>query len=264
MTSSLVLFPSSPRNHSVYLHSWENTTNMDYSLALLFSFLQLLSVSMAAPAPVLEDVVKMKSKVKWMAEQLVVKLNKDFQVTYLWRSSWWHKISHSLQKLCLTNWFMCLLSCRFLLVCQPTHPLILWKDLPPWWWSWRVTTAWYPTAWTGSPRSSLKSPRWRHTSITGPSGTAGSSGWSLRCRGRCRSCRAGKSSFTPWASRLLSEWRRSSICCWKIWTTLRLAERRTFGSILLTRWPGFWICQVCISKVCLCHRNLFLNTHLFI
>lgn len=56
---------------------------MDYTLALLFSLLQLLRVSTAAPAPASADVVKMKTKVKWMAEQLVVKLNKDFQVTYL-------------------------------------------------------------------------------------------------------------------------------------------------------------------------------------
>ncbi|XP_035521374.1 leptin-like [Morone saxatilis] len=51
---------------------------MDYTLAILFSMLQLLSVSMAAPLPV--EVVKMKSKVKWMAEQLVVRLNRDFEV----------------------------------------------------------------------------------------------------------------------------------------------------------------------------------------
>ncbi|XP_039989751.1 leptin-like [Xiphias gladius] len=51
---------------------------MDYTLALLFSLLQLLSVCTAAPLPV--EVVKMKSKVKWMAEQLIVRLDKDFQV----------------------------------------------------------------------------------------------------------------------------------------------------------------------------------------
>uniref|UniRef100_A0A3Q3WG24 Leptin n=1 Tax=Mola mola TaxID=94237 RepID=A0A3Q3WG24_MOLML len=51
---------------------------MDYSLALLFSLLQLLSVVTAHPVPA--EVVKMKSKVKWMAEQLVVRLNNDFQV----------------------------------------------------------------------------------------------------------------------------------------------------------------------------------------
>ncbi|XP_068579455.1 leptin a [Cebidichthys violaceus] len=51
---------------------------MDYTLALLFSLLHVLSVCSAAPLPV--EVVKMKSKVKWMAEQLVVRLNKDFQV----------------------------------------------------------------------------------------------------------------------------------------------------------------------------------------
>ncbi|XP_051236741.1 leptin isoform X2 [Dicentrarchus labrax] len=55
-----------------------NTTNMDSTLAILFSMLQLLIVSTAAPLPV--EVVKMKSKVKWMAEQLVVRLNRDFQV----------------------------------------------------------------------------------------------------------------------------------------------------------------------------------------
>uniref|UniRef100_UPI0037E7EE2A leptin-like n=1 Tax=Semicossyphus pulcher TaxID=241346 RepID=UPI0037E7EE2A len=51
---------------------------MHYTLALLFPLLQLLSVGTAAPLSV--EVVKMKSKVKWMAEQLVVRLNKDFQV----------------------------------------------------------------------------------------------------------------------------------------------------------------------------------------
>ncbi|XP_045893492.1 leptin-like [Micropterus dolomieu] len=51
---------------------------MDYTLAVLFSILQVLSVGSAAPLPV--EVVKMKSKVKWMAEQLVVRLDKDFQV----------------------------------------------------------------------------------------------------------------------------------------------------------------------------------------
>ncbi|XP_034541893.1 leptin-like isoform X2 [Notolabrus celidotus] len=51
---------------------------MHYTLALLFSLLQLLTVCTAAPLSV--EVVKMKSKVKWMAEQLVVRLNKDFQV----------------------------------------------------------------------------------------------------------------------------------------------------------------------------------------
>lgn len=48
---------------------------------LLFSLLQILSVGTAAPLPV--EVVKMKSKVKWMAEQLVVRLDKDFQVNFL-------------------------------------------------------------------------------------------------------------------------------------------------------------------------------------
>nr|BEJ26138.1 leptin a [Ammodytes japonicus] len=51
---------------------------MDCTLALLFSLLQLLSVGTAAPLP--GKVVKMKSRVKWMAEQLIVRLNKDFQV----------------------------------------------------------------------------------------------------------------------------------------------------------------------------------------
>ncbi|KAM9351970.1 leptin a [Symphorus nematophorus] len=51
---------------------------MEYTLALLFSLLQLLSVGTAAPLS--GEVVKMKSKVKWMAEQLVVRLNRDFQV----------------------------------------------------------------------------------------------------------------------------------------------------------------------------------------
>lgn len=52
---------------------------MDYSLAVALSLLQLLNVGAAAPLP--GDVVRMKAKVKWMADQLVVKLNKDFQVS---------------------------------------------------------------------------------------------------------------------------------------------------------------------------------------
>ncbi|XP_041794496.1 leptin-like [Chelmon rostratus] len=50
---------------------------MDPTLALLLSLLHLVSVGTAAPLP--GEVVKMKSKVKWMAEQLVVRLDKDFQ-----------------------------------------------------------------------------------------------------------------------------------------------------------------------------------------
>lgn len=52
---------------------------MDHSLAVALTLLQLLNLGAAAPVP--GDVAKMKSKVKWMAEQLVVKLNKDFQVS---------------------------------------------------------------------------------------------------------------------------------------------------------------------------------------
>ncbi|GAA6229011.1 leptin-like [Lates japonicus] len=51
---------------------------MDYTLALLFSLLQVFSVGTAAPLPV--EVVTMKSKVKWMAEQLIIKLDKELQV----------------------------------------------------------------------------------------------------------------------------------------------------------------------------------------
>lgn len=52
---------------------------MDYSLTLALTLLQLVDVGSAAPVP--GEVTRMKSKVKWMAEQLVVKLNKDFQVS---------------------------------------------------------------------------------------------------------------------------------------------------------------------------------------
>ncbi|KAM7396612.1 hypothetical protein PAMP_019645 [Pampus punctatissimus] len=52
---------------------------MDYSiLFFLLSLLQVLSVGTTAPLPV--EVVNLKSKVKWMAEQLVVRLEKDIQV----------------------------------------------------------------------------------------------------------------------------------------------------------------------------------------
>ncbi|XP_028287296.1 leptin-like [Parambassis ranga] len=50
---------------------------MDYSLVFCFSLLHILSVGSAAPLQ--SEVIKMKSKVKWMAEQLVVRLNRDFQ-----------------------------------------------------------------------------------------------------------------------------------------------------------------------------------------
>lgn len=63
--------------------SWRKRTNMDFTLALLLSLLQL-SVCMAAPGAVeAVNVGKMKTKVKWMAEQLVVRLDTDFQVTHL-------------------------------------------------------------------------------------------------------------------------------------------------------------------------------------
>lgn len=54
---------------------------MDYTLAFALSLLQL---SMCTPAPVTPEVVnvgKMKTKVKWMAEQLLARLDRDFQVT---------------------------------------------------------------------------------------------------------------------------------------------------------------------------------------
>ncbi len=54
---------------------------MDYTLAVLLSLLQIFNVCTAAPLPA--EVVKMKSKVKWMAEQLVVRLDKDFQVIFM-------------------------------------------------------------------------------------------------------------------------------------------------------------------------------------
>lgn len=54
---------------------------MDYTLALLFSLLQVFSVGTAAPLPV--EVVTMKSKVKWMAEQLIIKLDKELQVIFV-------------------------------------------------------------------------------------------------------------------------------------------------------------------------------------
>ncbi|CAN9499237.1 unnamed protein product [Ophioblennius macclurei] len=50
---------------------------MDSSLVLLLSLLHILSTGTAAPLPT--EVVTMTSKVKWMAEQLVVRLNKDFK-----------------------------------------------------------------------------------------------------------------------------------------------------------------------------------------
>lgn len=50
---------------------------MDYTLALLFFLLQALSLCTAAPVPA--EVLKMK--VKAMAEQLILRLDKDFQVT---------------------------------------------------------------------------------------------------------------------------------------------------------------------------------------
>lgn len=65
---------------------------MDYTLAFALSLLQLI---VCTPVPVTQEVVnvvKMKTKVKWMAEQLVVRLDRDFQVTrhvfYELHSSW--------------------------------------------------------------------------------------------------------------------------------------------------------------------------------
>ncbi|XP_035763091.1 leptin-like [Neolamprologus brichardi] len=51
---------------------------MDYGLVLLFSLFQALSMGTAAPLPV--EVVTMKSKVKWMAEQLLVRLDNDTEL----------------------------------------------------------------------------------------------------------------------------------------------------------------------------------------
>ncbi|XP_068595557.1 leptin-like [Brachionichthys hirsutus] len=51
---------------------------MDYILAILFSVMHMVSVGTAAPVTM--DVVLMKSKVKWMAEQLVVKLDKNVEI----------------------------------------------------------------------------------------------------------------------------------------------------------------------------------------
>lgn len=50
---------------------------MDYTPVFLFSLLQVLSLSTAAPVPT--EAMKMKSKVRGMADQLVFKLNRDFQ-----------------------------------------------------------------------------------------------------------------------------------------------------------------------------------------
>lgn len=58
---------------------------MDHTLHYTLAFaLSLLQLSMCTPVPVTPEVVnvvKMKTKVKWMAEQLVARLDRDFQVT---------------------------------------------------------------------------------------------------------------------------------------------------------------------------------------
>ncbi|XP_068169753.1 leptin-like [Antennarius striatus] len=51
---------------------------MDYILAILFSLLHILSVGTAVPVTM--DTVLMKLKVKWMAGQLVVKLEKNVEI----------------------------------------------------------------------------------------------------------------------------------------------------------------------------------------
>lgn len=60
---------------------WRKSTSMDYTLAFALSLLQL---SVCMPVPITQEVAnvaKMKSKVKWMAEQLVVRLDIYSQVT---------------------------------------------------------------------------------------------------------------------------------------------------------------------------------------
>lgn len=53
---------------------------MDYSIvAILFSLLHVFNVGTAAPLPVEVE----KAKVERMAKQLIVKLNKDFQVIFV-------------------------------------------------------------------------------------------------------------------------------------------------------------------------------------
>lgn len=58
---------------------------MDYTLHYTLPFaLSLLQLSMCTPVsitPEVVNVVKVKTKAKWMAEQLVVRLDRDFQVT---------------------------------------------------------------------------------------------------------------------------------------------------------------------------------------
>ncbi|XP_041652175.1 leptin-like [Cheilinus undulatus] len=51
---------------------------MHYNPAILFSLLQLVSLGTSVPLP--SDMVKMKAKVKWMTEQLVIKLTRNFRV----------------------------------------------------------------------------------------------------------------------------------------------------------------------------------------
>lgn len=58
---------------------------MDYTLPYTLAFaLPLLQLSTCTPVPITPEVVnvvKVKTKVKWMAEQLVVRLDRDFQVS---------------------------------------------------------------------------------------------------------------------------------------------------------------------------------------
>lgn len=186
----------------------------------------------------------MKSKVKWMAEQLVVRLNNDFQVTRVTLFALTQKLRCSFKFL---TCFCSLPGCRSLSAWHSTHLLMTWGDPPLQWRCWRVTTAWSLTASAGSPRSSLRSRHWRDTSNSGGRWTARSSGLRPRCQGLCKSCRVGRSLFTPWASRLSWGWKSSSICCWKTWTSWRRAERRSsfckaglnFGSLCI----GYvWLC----------------------
>lgn len=138
-----------------------------------------------------------------------------------------------------------------------------------------VTTAWSLTIWPGSRRSSMKSLRWRVTSLSGDRGTAASSSQSLCCWDHYKSWRAEKTTPSRWASKLSWEWESSSIWFWRTYICLRLAKKnKHFDGNVYFNGLVLWISlhQWCLTQhfswpcwTLMCFEgNLFLNMHLFI
>lgn len=81
MWLTLLLFQEAFKNDT-----WEKGADMDHTLALILALLPL-SVCVALPgAWEAMNVEDMKSKVTWMAQRLVVRMDRNFPVTHLFHN----------------------------------------------------------------------------------------------------------------------------------------------------------------------------------